>query len=739
MKNQLFNIMLVIVAVAVTLLAIAGGAYFRAGLAVTYGEPSTERIRAPHPMDNIEATERNRQTAWELAQGLALVYTIDHGEWRIVENNLRLLYEDIKEIRVAYEQEHIDYLQAVQEHEYYEAATQAAELAMDEWNALRDQRDALLALGQEAPALPEMPETPIPHPAPEFLGESFYMFANLHMQFLEDDRQLLVSFTDEEFDAVWGGVLSVAESVQQNILIDEIDLMTERDVSRAINALTGLDRATETLIENIVLSHLHENAIPNEEENRRRFEEVANNYERVRFYAGEILVDENEIVTYEVYQLLLQYGMLRSDSLRDSLVQMLGVFALIAGLFVLCLMYLGFYHPTIIARKKEAGVLFTVFVLSLALTWVFREFSFPFISLLIFSMLVSLLIDRRCALFLSPVMVLISFFVVEGSLGYLMFYIPAGMFICLLSRFTTERNKVFLVGFLATIIQFALAIAVALIIDRNYALANLNGLFITAGFAAVSGMLTVIICTGSLPFWETLFGVVTPVKLLDLTNPTNILLRRLTIEAPGTYHHSLIVANLAETAAFDIGANAHAARVGGYYHDIGKLKSPHYFVENIDGENPHDLMEPISSAQLIIGHVSYGLKLASEHRLPQFVRDMITQHHGTTMLKYFYVKAKESSPQVDCKDYRYPYEIPQTREAACVMLADSVEAAVRATMPSSNSVDDVEKTIRAIVSGKLNDGQLADSQLSIKDVTVIEQSFLRVLRGMYHERIVYPK
>jgi putative nucleotidyltransferase with HDIG domain len=218
-----------------------------------------------------------------------------------------------------------------------------------------------------------------------------------------------------------------------------------------------------------------------------------------------------------------------------------------------------------------------------------------------------------------------------------------------------------------------------------------------------------------------------------------LLLRRLTIEAPGTYHHSLIVANLAETAAYDIGANAHAARVGGYYHDIGKLKFPHFFAENLDGENPHDHLDPLNSVQIIMSHVSYGLTLASEHRLPQFVRDIIKEHHGTTKLQFFYAKAKESNPNTDEKDYRYPYEVPQTRESACVMLADSVEAAVRANMPKLNSVDEVEKTIKIIVRGKLNDAQLADSQLSIKDVTIIEQSFFRVLKGMYHERIAYPK
>jgi putative nucleotidyltransferase with HDIG domain len=244
---------------------------------------------------------------------------------------------------------------------------------------------------------------------------------------------------------------------------------------------------------------------------------------------------------------------------------------------------------------------------------------------------------------------------------------------------------------------------------------------------------------GSLPLWETFFGVVTPVKLLDLTNPTNALLRRLTIEALGTYHHSLIVANLAETAAFDIGANAQAARVGGYYHDVGKLKNPHYFAENVDGENPHDLLEPQNSTKIIMSHVAYGMTLATEHKLPQFVRDIIKEHHGTTLMQFFYAKAREAGKKSKEQDFRYPYTIPQTRESACVMLADSVEAAVRSMIPKMKSPEEIENTIRYIVRGKLNDGQLADSDLSIKDVNIIEQSFFRVLKGMYHERIAYPK
>jgi putative nucleotidyltransferase with HDIG domain len=291
------------------------------------------------------------------------------------------------------------------------------------------------------------------------------------------------------------------------------------------------------------------------------------------------------------------------------------------------------------------------------------------------------------------------------------------------------------------LVQFILSISISLITESSSTLLVWPEVFTNAGFAALNGMLTVIVCMGSLSFWEVFFGVVTPVKLLDLTNPTNALLRRLTIEAPGTYHHSLIVANLAETAAYDIGANPHTARAGGYYHDIGKLRNPHFFIENIAGENPHDHMDPYNSVQLIVNHVSYGLSLAAEYRLPQFIRDIIKEHHGTSLMQYFFAKAKESNcdKEIDEKEFRYPYSVPQNRESACVMLADMVEAAVRSLIPRVKSVDEVRDQISALIRNKLNDGQLIDSQLSIKDVDIIENSFYRVLKGMYHERIPYPK
>jgi len=415
------------------------------------------------------------------------------------------------------------------------------------------------------------------------------------------------------------------------------------------------------------------------------------------------------------------------------------MFILTAALFFASIMYLYFYRPGIVTAHKEAALLFVLYVLTLALIWVLREQPYPFLPILIFPMLVSVLIDRRCAIMLTISVVFIGYFIVDGSMAYLLFFTSSSLMITLLSRFTTQRSKIILVGLLITAITFSLSLAIAFSLERNLVLNNLQYYVSTALFASINGLLVVIICMGSLPFWEAIFGVVTPIKLLDLTNPTNILLRRLTIEAPGTYHHSLMVANLAESAAYDINANAHAARVGGYYHDVGKLKHPHFFAENIAGDNPHDYMEPINSANILVSHITHGLTLAAQHRLPQFVRDIISEHHGSSLMQYFFVKARNTNPDTSEDEYRYPYAIPQTKESACVMLADTVEAAVRSMMPKLKSLNELDKTIHDLVRKKLNDGQLSDSQLSIKDLDVIEASFARVLKSAHHERIVYPK
>ena len=260
------------------------------------------------------------------------------------------------------------------------------------------------------------------------------------------------------------------------------------------------------------------------------------------------------------------------------------------------------------------------------------------------------------------------------------------------------------------------------------------------GMGIAAGIIAAFFCIGTLPLWEAAFGLVTPMKLLEIANPNQPLLKRLLLEAPGSYHHSIIVGNLAESAAEAIGANVLLARAGAYYHDIGKLSRPYFFGENQVGtENPHDSISPELSTRIITAHTRDGLALAREHRLPAPIQDAIVQHHGTTMVSFFYHKKMESAEnkdEVDIRDFRYEGPKPQTREAAILMLADSVEAAVRSL--NKPTPQKVEELIRGIIKGKMTDGQMTDCPLTLRDMETIVKAFKSTLNGVFHERIEYP-
>ncbi|MDP2954037.1 MAG: HDIG domain-containing protein, partial [Chloroflexota bacterium] len=237
-----------------------------------------------------------------------------------------------------------------------------------------------------------------------------------------------------------------------------------------------------------------------------------------------------------------------------------------------------------------------------------------------------------------------------------------------------------------------------------------------------------------------IFGISTAFQLLDLAQPTQPLLKELLLSAPGTYHHSIIVGNLAETAAQSIGANPLLARVGAYYHDIGKSKRPWFFGENqLDGVNIHDNLPPETSADIIISHVREGLTLARQHRLPGIIRDYIAQHHGTFLTLPFYRQAlKDKSAQdVDAQDFRYPGPKPQTREAAILMLADTCEAAVRSIHP--HSPQELAQLIDKLIQDRLVDGQLDQCELRLRDLAAIKEAFASTLQGMFHSRVAYPE
>jgi putative nucleotidyltransferase with HDIG domain len=297
-----------------------------------------------------------------------------------------------------------------------------------------------------------------------------------------------------------------------------------------------------------------------------------------------------------------------------------------------------------------------------------------------------------------------------------------------------QRSKLSVTGLV--IAGFNILIAICMGIINKSTLKTISAESLQA---FINGIISIIFTIGLLPFWETVFNMLTPLKLLELANPNQPLIKRLLIEAPGTYHHSLMVGNLAEMATETIGGNALLARVGAYFHDIGKLRRPNLFKENQFSDNPHDHMTANLSTLVITSHTHDGVEIAEKYKLPIVIRDIISQHHGTTLVAYFYHKARKDdrSDSVKQEDYRYHGPKPSTKEAAVVMLADSVEAAVR-SMPDKTE-GKIEGFVRKIIKDKLDDGQLDLCNLTLKDLDDIAKSFMKVFSGFFHEREEYPE
>ncbi len=350
------------------------------------------------------------------------------------------------------------------------------------------------------------------------------------------------------------------------------------------------------------------------------------------------------------------------------------------------------------------------------------------------AMLLTVLLEPRFALSTTLLLALMVSFLAGRSLDLLV-YILLGGIVASLTLWRTERLMSFAWAGVYAILAQLICIASFRLIRAEY---DVQGL-IELGLAAIgSGILAVSLTTLGYYLLGNLFDLTTTLRLMELARPNQPLLRDLQLRAPGTYHHSLIVSNMAEEAAHRIGADALLCRVGAYYHDIGKLNNPHMFIENqLAGANPHDSLPPETSAQLIIGHVSEGLAMGREARLPRALLEHIAQHHGTTLVRFFYARAQElAGGAVDESQFRYPGPRPHTREAGILMLADCCEAAVRAKRPATTQ--DVSAIIGRVIDERLNEGQLDDSPLTRREIVRVRDAFENVLQGVYHPRVEYP-
>jgi hypothetical protein len=360
-------------------------------------------------------------------------------------------------------------------------------------------------------------------------------------------------------------------------------------------------------------------------------------------------------------------------------------------------------------------------------------FAIPFAS---GALLLTLLVDTQLALIAGVLTALFAGLLApNGMLASCYAMVSSSAAIYGIGRYR-ERQSVTLAGMIIGGVNIVLALAVLLAAQQPF---TLNAALLATACAVTGGLLTTIFTAGKLPVYESLFGILTDVKLLELSNADLPVLGQLALRAPGTNQHSHGVGQLAEEACRAIGANALLARIGALYHDIGKLAAPDMFVENQTGANPHDRLRPTQSARIITSHVTYGLKLAKEAGLPKQISDFIPQHHGTRTLHFFLRKAQAEAPEgvtVDEAEFRYPGPKPQFKEAAIMMLADSCEAAARSL--ARPDPENVRIIVSRIFDAIVSDGQLDECDLSLRELTKIRESIITSLTAIYHARIDYP-
>ena len=352
------------------------------------------------------------------------------------------------------------------------------------------------------------------------------------------------------------------------------------------------------------------------------------------------------------------------------------------------------------------------------------------------AMLVRLLISAEASVLFAVVLSALSGLLIDSNLGIATFYLVTSLVGASGVAQVQSRSTILRAGLAAGLAGAALLLATRLFQGQ---LAQVDALYGLMG-AAAGGVLAAFMTLALLPAMEWLFAYTTDVTLLELANLNHPLLRDLILRAPGTYHHSMVVGNLSETACEAIGANGLLARVASYYHDIGKVKNSVYFAENFKpGDNPHHRLKPSMSALIIRSHVKDTTEMLQEHGVPKLVIDTATQHHGKTLIEFFYHKAseqKEEDEEVHDEDYRYPGPKPQSREAGVIMLADGVEAAARSL--GEPTEDRLRAVVQRVINGKFTDGQLDHCDLTLRDLHLIAKSFLQVLRGIYHQRPTYP-
>lgn len=462
---------------------------------------------------------------------------------------------------------------------------------------------------------------------------------------------------------------------------------------------------------------------------------ITKNVTPVIYKKDQTIIAEGQPITESQIELLNDLGLLDNDK-STGIYMNLVLLLVVAGVLGLQWRYIKEKRRDIYEDNSKVILINLLTVLTVVLARISILISPYVIPFACISILLSVLIDSKTSVTIGILNVIFISFIVKFSVDLTLIAMVNAVIVPMVLKRVQQRNDILYSSLLIGAINVVFTGAMGYFLSTNVT-SIINKAMLTGVSAIVSGILAI----GILPVLENIFDVLTNIKLLELANPNHPLMRRLLLEAPGTYHHCVLVANLAEMAAESVGANPILARVASYYHDVGKLERPYYFKENQIGiVNPHDDMSPAMSSAIILSHVEDGVKLAEKYNLPEGITDVVREHHGDSLAKYFYITMRnksENPDEVNEADYRYGGPPPRSKESTIIMLADGVEASVRSiNKPNKKKI---EEMVNNIIKSRIDENQFVNSDLTFKDLEKIRESFLKVLSGIYHERIEYPK
>ena len=516
----------------------------------------------------------------------------------------------------------------------------------------------------------------------------------------------------------------LSETYSSGITKDDGIITIKDEQAEKINKLSPLEQK-------VLHTFLVPNYIFDKEKTKEEIEKKTSKIGQqiVEVQAGSIIAKKGEVITEKKLEILSALGIY---SYADSLLRFF-----INGVYLLLISFIS-YH--IIGRtfKKEIlnkNIYRAVFILIagafVLLRFINNEHMYIIPFEVIFFML-GILVNSAFAFTMGMICLLFLMPMLDYNLIYFFIYLFSILLGEIMLKDIKTRSQLINLGVQLSIVRFILFLILSFFLtDMNVSVVMKAGEIIIAGI--LSGMLSIAL----VPYFERTFNILTRFKLLELGDLSHPLLRDLSVKTPGTFYHSMMVATLSEAAAEAVGADSIFTRVACYYHDIGKMKRPKFYVENQEGGvNPHNAISPFLSALIIAAHTKEGAELGKEYKIPKEIRDIMYEHQGTTLLAYFYNKAKQIDENVQEEDFRYPGPKPKTKESAIIMLADSIEAAVR-SLDEKTPVT-IEVMIRKIIAGKMDDGQLSDADLTFKEIETIIKVFTKTLMGIHHVRIKYP-